>query len=430
MPAEMSQSSLRQTPVPVRLAWLDLLRGLAAIVVALHHATYYFTPNMRAHMVDLFDPGLYGVLVFFLVSGYIVPASLERHGRVRGFWISRLTRIYPLLLVACALYVLPAVLGMRDLRAGLGAYEPVSAVLAHLTMLQDVLAVPNVIGVLWTLSYEMLFYLLVVALFVVGAHRRSAPVAVTLVVAAVLAGGLLPMAALSRAFGVWQVVALSALVLVAAITAAVSAHPVLRVAGGVAGGLLALLLVLVNGRVGPWQGLVILAVMFTGTALYRAEHGQIRWRTALAAAGTVLAGSIVAGAWHAGVGMWPWQAKAFQVYWAGSVLLAALTFAAGWALRHRRIPRWLTTLGTVSFSLYLLHPVLLQVNDQFLGRPDHDDAVRVLLFVPVLVAVSYLSYRYVELPFQRLGRRLNRRPDAVAPRAVPSVPAPLGPFPK
>jgi peptidoglycan/LPS O-acetylase OafA/YrhL len=429
MPAQMSRSPSGEASVPVRLAWLDLLRGVAALVVALHHVTYYFTPKMRANMVDLFDPGLYGVLVFFLVSGYIVPASLERHGRVRGFWISRLTRIYPLLLLACALTVLPVVLGTRDLRAGLGAYEPVTAVLAHLTMLQDVLAVPNIIGVLWTLSYEMLFYLLVVALFVVGAHRRSAPIAVALAIAAVLAGGLLPMAALSHTLGVAPVIMLTVLVLAAAIAAAVSAHPVVRTVGGILGGLLALVLVLLNGRIGPWEGLVILAVMFTGTALYRAEHGQIRWRTALVAAGAVLVGSIMAGVRHAAVGMWPWQAKAFQVYWVGSVLLAALTFAAGWALRHRRIPRRLTALGTVSFSVYLLHPVLLMVNDQFLGRPDHDDALRVVLFVPVLVAVSFLSYRYVELPFQRLGRRLNRRP--AAPRsAVPSLPAPLEPLPE
>jgi peptidoglycan/LPS O-acetylase OafA/YrhL len=193
----MSRSSSGETSVPVRLAWLDLLRGVAALVVALHHATYYFTPRLRAGMVGWFDPGLYGVLVFFLVSGYIVPASLERHGRVRSFWISRLTRIYPLLTVACAAMLVPFVLGVRDLRAGLSAYAPVTAVLAHATMLQDVLGVPNIINVLWTLSYEMLFYLLVVAFFVTGVHRRSASIAVVLVSAAVLAGGLLPMAALT-----------------------------------------------------------------------------------------------------------------------------------------------------------------------------------------------------------------------------------------
>ena len=122
VPPTSSRSSATPDGKTARLAWLDLLRGVAAMVVALHHATYYFTPTLRAGHLPWFDPGLYGVLVFFLVSGYIVPASLERHGQVRSFWISRITRIYPLLTVACAITVLPFLLGVRGLRAGLGAY--------------------------------------------------------------------------------------------------------------------------------------------------------------------------------------------------------------------------------------------------------------------------------------------------------------------
>jgi len=425
----MSRSSLDKTSVPVRLAWLDLLRGVAALVVVLHHATYYFTPRLRAELVDWFDPGLYGVLVFFLVSGYIVPASLERHGRVRNFWISRLTRIHPLLTVACAAMLVPFLLGIRDLRAGLSTYGPVTAVLAHATMLQDVLGVPNAINVLWTLSYEMLFYLLIVAFFVIGVHRRSASIAVVFVSAAVLAGGLLPMAALTRTAGVWPVVALTALVMVLAIAGAVSGRSLPRTAGGIAGGVLAIVLLLTNERVAPWEGLVILAVMFTGTALYRAEHGQIGRRAAALSAGVVLTGALVAGVWHAEIGMSPAQADGFQVYWAGSVLLAGLTFAAGWALRHRRIPSWLTALGTISFSLYLLHPVLLMLGDQFIGMPSHDDGLRLGLFLLALLAVSTLTYRYVEAPFQRLGRRLNQRPAAAVRPVVVPCPVPSKPLP-
>ncbi|MFB9832374.1 acyltransferase family protein [Actinoallomurus acaciae] len=392
-----------------RLAWLDLLRGIAALVVALHHATYYYTPRWRAGLVNWFDPGTYGVLVFFLISGYIIPASLERHGQVRSFWISRLLRIYPLLTTACAIMVLPFLLGARGLRAGLENYRPATAVLAHLTMLQDVLAVPNVINVLWTLSYEMLFYLLVVALFVTRTHRRSAPIAVTLAAAAVVAGGVLPIAVLSRTVGTGPIVALATLVMATAITMTVSARPALRIGGAVTGGVLALVLVSVNGRIGPWQGLVILAVMFTGTALYRAEHRQIPRRTAALSAGLVLIGAIVAGILHAQVTMSKAQADAFAVYWTGSVLLAAVTFAAGWALRRHRIPAWLTGLGTISFSLYLLHPVLLMLSDQFGGTPDHDDAIRLAIFTAVLIMVSATTYRYIEAPFQRLARRIIRR---------------------
>jgi peptidoglycan/LPS O-acetylase OafA/YrhL len=393
------------------------------MVVALHHSTYYFTPDWRAGLRLWFDPGLYGVLVFFLVSGYIIPASLERHGRVRGFWISRLLRIYPLLTVACAITVLPFILGVRGLRAGLEQYRPATAVLAHLTMLQDVLAVPNVINVLWTISYEMAFYLLVVALFVVGVHRRSAPVAVVLAAGAALAGGLLPTAALSTRVGVGPIVAIAALTMAAAILAAVSTRPVLRTAGGLLGGVLALTLVSVNSRVGAWQGLAILAVMFTGTALYRAEHGQIRRRTAAATTALVSAGAVAAAVWHADTSMSKAQADAFRTYWTGSLALAAVTFAAAWALRHRRIPAVLAGLGKISFSLYLLHPVLLMISDQLGGTPEHDDVLRQLVFVVVLIGASTLTYRYVEAPCQRLGRRLTRRSRDARPDS-PAAPAP------
>ncbi|MFD0855641.1 acyltransferase family protein, partial [Actinomadura adrarensis] len=170
----------------VRLGWLDALRGIAALVVALHHGTYEYLPQFRHEILYFLDPGDCGVLLFFLVSGYIIPASLERTGSVRRFWISRAFRIYPLLLVVLAAVLILDLTGLKAMRAGtLDAYEPVGAVLAHLTMMQDLLAVPNAVNVLWTLSFEMAFYLLVVGLFGLGGlHRRSVTITVVLAVAA------------------------------------------------------------------------------------------------------------------------------------------------------------------------------------------------------------------------------------------------------
>ncbi|WP_433473761.1 acyltransferase family protein [Spirillospora sp. CA-142024] len=403
------------SPVTSRLGWLDALRGGAALAVALHHGSYVYLPGLRVRMADWFDPGLFGVLVFFLVSGYVVPASLERRGSVRGFWIGRFFRIYPLLAVTCFLAVLPFLLGVLGLRAGLEQYSPATALLAHMTMLQDVLNVPNAMNVLWTLSYEMAFYLLIVALFVVGGHRRSAPAAVVLTVVALVAvtltaGGLLtgahaPAALLSRTVGTGPVVAVTAAALLVAIGAGVSRRPAPRAAGGLLGGLVAAVLVTVNGRISAWEGLVMLATMFTGTAIHRAEHGQITRRAAAVTGAVVLAGALAAGVWNAA----PYGRHA-QLVWCGAVLAAAGAFAAAWRLRHRRFPGWATGLGTISFSVYLFHPLLLMVAAQFLGVSGREDAVGFGFFVLILLAVSWASQRWIEAPAQRLGRRLTRPP--------------------
>jgi hypothetical protein len=52
--------------------------------VVFDHLTYSVLQPVRDSVYHWFDPGQYGVFVFFLVSGYIVPASLERRGSVRG----------------------------------------------------------------------------------------------------------------------------------------------------------------------------------------------------------------------------------------------------------------------------------------------------------------------------------------------------------
>ncbi|MCP9966601.1 acyltransferase [Actinomadura madurae] len=391
--------------------------------MALHHASYVYLPGLRARMADWFDPGLVGVLVFFLVSGYIVPASLERRGSVRGFWIGRFFRIYPLLAVTCLLAVLPFLLGVLGLRAGLETYSPATAVLAHMTMLQDVLNVPNAMNVLWTLSYEMAFYLLIVALFVVGGHRRSAPAAVVITVVALVAvtltaGGLLtgahaPAGLLSRTVGTGPVVAVTAAALVVAIGAAMSRRPATRTAGGLLGGLLAAALVTLNGRISAWEGLVMLAVMFLGTAIHRAEHGQITRRSGTAAGAVVIGGALVAGTWNAA----PYGRNA-QLVWCGAVVAAALAFGAAWRLRHARFPGWATGLGTISFSVYLLHPLLLMVAAQFLGVSGREDAVGLGFFLLALIVLSWASQRWIEAPAQRLGRRLTR-PRARDPRLEP-----------
>ncbi len=243
-----------------RLGWLDALRGIAALVVAFAHSSSSFQPELQRELMPTFNIGRFGIMVFFLVSGYIIPASLERRGDVRAFWIGRAFRIYPLCAVAVGAVVVAGLAGLTEIRGG---QDNAALAVAHLTLFQELLGTHNLLLVLWTLSYEMAFYLLVVALFTVRQHQRSGAVAITLAV----------LAAVSVA---------AAFTMAVAIGCACSGSSALRVFGGVLGGVLGLTLVLLNGTVPVWEGLVILAVMFLGTAVHRAESGRSTWRYAAA----------------------------------------------------------------------------------------------------------------------------------------------------
>jgi peptidoglycan/LPS O-acetylase OafA/YrhL len=167
----------------------------------------------------------------------------------------------------------------------------------------------------------------------------------------------------------------------------------------------------------PWEALSILALMFTGTMLYRAEQGEYPWRRAIAIAVAVLGLAIAAGLWYShawGIGAYAellWQRR-----WFTSFVLAGLTFGAGLAFRHVRWPRMLTWLGLISYSIYLLHPLIIEVYRHFRWtRAPHPFWLQVLLaaaLYAIVIALSSLTYLVVERPMQNLGRRVGRWLDA------------------
>ncbi len=390
---------------PSRLGWLDALRGIAALVVVFDHSSYTFLADFRRELMPQFNTSRYGIMVFFLVSGYIIPASLERRGCVRTFWIGRIFRVYPLWAAVVTVLLAVNLSGIAEMR-DFGQQSAVTVAVAHATMLQELLGTPNLLLVLWTLSYEMSFYLLVVALFTVRLHRQSAAVAVILAVlaaASVTAGVVLPASALSGLVGTGPLIAFASIAMGVAICCASAGSPVLRGFGGVLGGVLALVLVPFNGTVPLWEGLVILAVMFLGTAVHRAENGQSTWHCAAGTAVMVVACAVGSAYWYGDGDHFTRRG------WIVAFLLAVLTFGAGLASRRRRMPRMLTGLGTISYSVYLVHPVLLAVIDSTIGRRRQDDPALEVAFFVVLLPLCLLTYRCIEAPSQAWGRRLARR---------------------
>jgi len=413
-PPQPSQPPAGDTTVPgTRLAWLDVLRGLAALAVVFDHASYYVLQHVRAIVYQWFDPGNYGVFVFFIISGYIVPASLERKGSVRTFWVSRLFRLYPLYLLAVGIAVALYLIHFGSLRGE--DSDPAASVLSQLLMMSNVLGGQNLPNVVWSLSYEMVFYLLLTALFVARVHQRSSWYALAFAAAAVAIGGLLPQAYLTSNVATPRLIALVAdLAVLSCVALAIVRRGMSRLLSAAVAAVVAIALLAFNGTwIGPWEALSIPALMFTGTVLYRAEQGQYPWRKAIVIGVTVLGLAIAAGLWHSHA--WGLSAHAELLWerrWFSSVLLAGLTFGAGLALRHLRWPRALTWLGLISYSVYLLHPLVIEVYHHFSWtRQHHPFWAQGLLaagILAVVIALSSVTYLCVERPMQNVGRRVGR----------------------
>jgi peptidoglycan/LPS O-acetylase OafA/YrhL len=411
-----------------RLAWLDALRGFAALCVVFDHGSTLLLLPVRSFLYQWLNLGQYGVFVFFLVSGYIVPASLERKGSVRGFWISRAFRLYPMFLLALVLSAVAYETGHGTVaNAGL---HPLTAILGWLFMMQNVAAGINLPLVAWTLSYEMVFYLLLAGLFSWGVHRRSGWYATAFAVGALALGGVLPMSAIGHwsnrpgGEGPLVVNAITDVLLLVGLGLTVLSRSWLARAGASLAAVVALVLVTFNQSYPyPWSGCVILALMFTGTLIYRVCGGdppstaapgglwgrleglrRSRWLTGVFVV-LVFVVLTIAGDWHGARYGHHWQ-----VQWTTSVLLAGATFGVGLAVRRVRIPRWCAWLGVISYSVYLLHPLVF---DAYRSVPvlhrKHTMPDQYLFFaglLAVIIGLSALTYYLVEKPMQRLGRRV------------------------
>ncbi|WUI03575.1 acyltransferase [Spirillospora sp. NBC_00431] len=396
-----------------RMDWLDALRGLAAIVVVFEHSLDVLLPEVRGAASPWFDFGRYGVFVFFLVSGYVVPFSLERRGSVRRFWAGRFFRLYPAWCVSLLLAVTLGAAGMSyGLPAALGE-RPWASALAHMTMLQDLLGVPNAVNVYWTLSYEMVFYLLVTAMFVAGVHRSSARVALGFGVGAAILGVALPSSLLASRWPGGTILA-AALLLAAGLAAMVSRRRAVRRTGVALVAALALGLLVLDSRIGAIESLCIIATMFAGTAVRGIQDGRLRTWPAIAMVAVVPAFSLVAGMRTPTSLALNANPNPLGVDWSIAVGAAWLTFLAGLALRHRPMPRALVWSGMVSYSLYLLHPLVIQALWHAAGRepgglPGPIRMMWGVVLVTTVLGSAALAHRYVEIPAQRLGRRVTAR---------------------
>jgi peptidoglycan/LPS O-acetylase OafA/YrhL len=178
----------------------DHLRLIAAALVVVHHVRVLngAAPWMIGWGPDPLGPdlGTLGVGIFFVISGYLVTASLRRTPGVGAFLAKRVLRIAPGLLAALLLtaFVLGPLVSGLPVADYFGGAAPLLYVLNNLSLYAVTYELPGVFsdapypdvvnGSLWSLRLEFTAYLGLAAL---GALRLvRAPVLAGL---ALLAGG-------------------------------------------------------------------------------------------------------------------------------------------------------------------------------------------------------------------------------------------------
>jgi len=169
---------------------IQYLRAIAASAVLIHHLleTVGATPFGQAVPHWFVTGGAAGVDLFFVISGFIMLHVSFLAGRPPAtagkFLLRRITRIYPLYWIVCMLVIALGALGFYS-----KLDFSTSAVASSLALL------PNhiLIGVSWTLSYEMLFYLVfALALFAKSARMVMIISTALLVLVSISANLMLP----------------------------------------------------------------------------------------------------------------------------------------------------------------------------------------------------------------------------------------------
>lgn len=367
-----------------RMPALDGLRGLAALVVLLYHASKIVVPVLSGQAATVYRAladspaklvfaGTEAVLVFFALSGLVVALPAFRTGfRWIPYFGSRLIRLYlpvwgALLLAAALIVAFPrdasGVTAGSWLDHGNAQHLDARQLLAEATLWPASYDIDNV---LWSLRWELVFSLALPAFVGIALLVRRLALAVVAVA----------------------------------------------------------VLVSITGRLLDVEALVYLPVFLAGTVLASRvtelrEWGAARSRAFWLAA-TVLASAALISGWLARplvdpdgfAGRLLWGAAALGAV--GLVVVAVASSAAARAL-STRVPGWL---GRVSFSLYLVHVPVLATLAYLWGEAAWPLVLAV--GIPASLVLAEVFTRLVERPSHRLAQRVRRAlaRDGVRQRAV------------
>ena len=364
------------------IASLDGMRAVAIMIVFLSHAGL-------SHVV----PGLFGVTVFFFLSGYLITTLLrmecERHGsaNLRQFFLRRTLRILPpFYLILATIAVLTS---CSVLEGGFHGQALTAQALFAANYWEIAGGVqPPGTEVLWSLAVEEHFYLIFPFFYL--AMRRALPdrwhqfILLMLLCAAVLAWRML----LVHHFSAIDLQSGSA------------HHPRTchatdtRLDGLLFGCALAVwgnpALDATQIRRSHWLWLMLpsCVALLLATFVIRSVPFRETWRYTLQ-----------------GLALMP-------------IFITVIRHADALPLRFLNW-RWVSQLGVLSYAFYLTHTLMLEMVEHWLPAPADLSHVNLMLLrgtaaLALTLAVSWLVHQCIEKPFLRLRRRLGSSTKASA----------------
>jgi len=155
----------------MRIKELDAFRGLAALSVVLYHYTTIYEKDFDVESSLYFPYGWLGVPFFFILSGFVITLTVARSKNVLQFLKKRFIRLYPTYWI-CLLSTLGIIWITRSQVVQPMFDRPLIDIIFNFTMFHELLNFRNVDGAYWSLLPELLFYLLMAFLLIIGKVKK------------------------------------------------------------------------------------------------------------------------------------------------------------------------------------------------------------------------------------------------------------------
>jgi len=328
---------------------IQLLRGIASFMVLLFHSILAKNFPEAYYVKDICFYGHFGVSVFFIISGFIIPYSMfskdYRISDMKNFFYKRLLRIEPPYVVSIALVL---VLNWSNTWSswynGPAFTVDWSNVFGHLGYLNVITRQHWLNDAYWTLAIEFEYYIILAFTYPLITHRSKAVMFTSYFI--MLAATFIPD----------------------------------------------------DGR----NIFTHLPLFLVGIALFLFRCGKVSLTEFFIMTIAALAVMLRYG--------WPLFAIAIAT-------LLCIQFI-------KKVPKAFMLLGTISYSLYLTHNVVVTRLWGLLDRYAHWTGVwmRWVLCIALCVLIAYIYYLLVEKPFLNLSKKLLFKHPGSRNRPVQAVP--------